>query len=362
LLALDLYKGGILVDNFTVRPYEFDSNDEVLELFHSIFKPWMGNKKYFEWKYEAYNPGITFPSAWVVKDEGRIVMFNGFSPRKIRINSKSVMAIQWFDVVNHPAYRGMDLFNRVSKRIFEEMLKHKISWVYGYGNKVMFRLAVTKLKFAIWSEQIYLSKVLDKDKYAKSKFSNPIMQKTLKYYLELTSRRQHNGNHSDYEVKQLAESGFTNGINKLVEVAYKDFDVIGERDKDFLNWSLAKPNQEYLTLCAYRKDELEAYIIFRVSQNENSFEIVDCIGKNQESIATILSHIENLALAGKCGRIVFKINMNHPYKKYFEKCGYKQSREKYPIVSKVINDKDSIKKIVFGKNRAVHWSSIDRSE
>jgi hypothetical protein len=351
------------MSEFKVEPYRFDANREVVELLHSVFKPWNGDEEYFVWKFQAYKQDLTtFPLVWIVRDKDKIISFNGFNHRRIKIGNKFYFAVQSFDGATSPLYKGKGLFSKINKIIYDEMNKHDIAWVYGYGNPVMFKILTTKHDWKIWDAQCYLMSVLNKDKYLTSKYGSPLVRAAMKIPLQFVSRKRNVRIDPAIQVRELGDTGFTDDVDGLMESAYKDFHIIGERDSEWLNWCLANPLREYSAYCAYLHDDMVGYIVITENKEQNTCQIVDCIGKNEEAIFAMLDHLEKACLEEKKDRINYKINRNHPYVPHFKKCGYLKSKEEAPMASRIINDEDSIKKIIMNEAKHLHWCSFDKLE
>lgn len=351
------------MSDFIVEPYRFDANREVVDLLHSVFKPWNGDEDYFVWKFQTYKPDLTtFPLVWIVRDKNKIVSFNGFGHRRVKMGNKFYFAVQSFDGATSPLYKGKGLFSQINKIIYEEMRKHNIAWVYGYGNPVMFKILTTKHDWKIWDAHCHMTNILNKDVYLTSKYGSPLVRAAMKIPLQVVSRKRNVRIDPAIEVRELGDGGFTDEVNGLMEAAYSDFHIIGERDHEWLNWCLANPLKQYSAYCAYLKNELVGYIVITDSKEKHTFAIEDCIGKNEEALFAMLNHLEKMAMQENKDRINYKINKNHPYIQLFKNFGYLRSKGEVPMASRVINDEDSIGKIVMSQDKQLHWSPIDKLE
>lgn len=351
------------MSEFRVEPYRFDANREVVELLHSVFQPWTGNEDYFYWKFQTYRPDLTtFPLVWIVRDKDKIISFNGFNHRRVKIGKQFYYAVQSFDGATSPEYKGKGLFSLINKIIYDEMRKHNITWVYGWGTPVMFKILTTKHDWKIWDAQCYLTNILNKDAYLASKYGSPLLRGAMRIPLQIIARKRSIRLNPRILVRELGDEGFTDDLYDLMETVYKDFHIIGERDKDWLNWCLANPIRRYSAYCAYLDEKMVGYAVVTENKEQNTFEIVDFIGKNEDAIFAMLGHMEKISLREKKDRINYRINQNHPYIPHFKKYGYLRSKGEVSMASRVINDEDSISKIIMNKEKHLHWCSFDKLE
>ncbi|MFH1756064.1 MAG: hypothetical protein ABIA59_10235, partial [Candidatus Latescibacterota bacterium] len=354
---------GVLMSEFKVEPYCFDANQEVVALLDSVFKPWTGDEDYFAWKFQSYKLDLTtFPLVWIVRDKDKIISFNGFGHRRVKIGSSFHYAVQSFDGATSPLYKGKGLFSKINKIIYDEMARHNIAWVYGWGTPVMFKILTTKHNWQIWDAQCYLTKILNKDVYLKSKFGNPLLRGVMKVPLDIMSRRRGVRINPQIRVERLGDTGFSDDVSGLMSQVYDGFDIIGERDKEWLNWCLANPIREYASYSAYLDNNMVGYVVVMCNKEQNTYEIADCIGRNEDALFAMLDHLEKLALEEKKDRISYRINQNHPYIAHFKKFGYLRSKGEVPMASKVVNDEQAISKIIMHKDKNLHWCSFDRLE
>jgi hypothetical protein len=351
------------MSEFNVEPYRFDANREVVELLHSVFKPWNGDENYFVWKFQTYRVDLTsFPLVWIVRDKDKIISFNGFNHRRVKIGNKFYFAVQSFDGATSPLYKGKGLFSQINRIIYDEMRKHNIAWVYGWGNPVMFKILTTKHDWKIWDAQCYLTNILNKEVYLKSKYGSPLVRGAMRVPLQFISRKRNVHLNPHIQVCELGDAGFTDALTGLMEFVYNDFHIIGERDKDWLNWCLANPIREYSAYCAYLEDEMVGYMVITENKGQNTYEIVDCISRDAEALFAMLDYLEKIALRENKDRINYKTNQNHPYMPLFRNFGYLRSKEEVPMASRVISDEESISNVVMNKDKQLHWCSFDKLE
>ena len=177
------------MDDIIVKPYSFDRNDEVLSLLHRVFKPWAGDADYFTWKYETYQISeCQFPRGWIIEKDGKIVAFNGYLPRKIKVGNKMIWALQSFDTATDPECRGIGLFGKLQELIYAEMRNAEIPWLYGWASEIGFKVFTKKVGWTVWGKQHFLLRVLDPEWFLSSKTKNMFVRKSAALGMRLVFR------------------------------------------------------------------------------------------------------------------------------------------------------------------------------
>lgn len=344
-----------------LEPYGFDKDDEVLDLLHSVFNPWCGNKDYFLWKYKSLKCDVTsFPLAWVLKKDDQIVAFNGYFPRKIKVGTKWVVCVQSMDTATHNSFRGKGLFRILQDGIYKEMSKHGVAWVYGWGNENSFRLLISKVGWNIWDEQSMMLRILDGKKFLEAKLKNTMMVLCGGLVLKLYSQKWRTPRVRNGTV--VEPLSFPKEIDELLIDVHDSFDFIAERSASYLTWRVSNPIDGLRPICIYVEDRITGYAILQKDDAENLFEIIDLLGLNNDAVHGLLAYVEDLARAEKISMIRFRVNIHHPYDKYFRQSGYFRSRTRFKCVGKSINANNLNAKIDFGNQIKRHWTLLERNE
>lgn len=91
----------------------------------------------------------------------------------------------------------------------------------------------------------------------------------------------------DYDIEKVEV--FDDSINNLFSLYYKNYSLSLNKDKDYLNWRLQKPEAKYECFLFKRNSEISGYVILKefFSDNVSKLHVVDYFGANDEVYSNI---------------------------------------------------------------------------
>ncbi len=336
-----------------VVPYDFDRNEEVISLLNRVFNPWIGDEEYFNWKYRKTDV-CNFPIAWIIEKNGKIVAFNGYRPRMLMSGGNKFWIVQSFDTATDPDCRGEGLFGILQNSVYEEMRRHKISWVYGWTSEIGFKVFTKKAGWKIWGNQRYLMKVLNVKKFVEQKVRNPFLRLVPYAALSIFGRLAKPGIVSGVEIKE--EEIFPESFDKTCKQVCYTFGMIALRDISYIRWKLFNPCIPYKLLCAYYNGNSCGYAI--IAQRDNCLDIDDLLAESSDILYSLLSKIEDIARKSEKEMIRFRVNEKHPWANLFKKSGYFWSNTSFKMLGKKLAEDTMLSFDV--KN--LHWTFFDKNE
>ncbi len=349
------------MDKLTVKPYEFDRNDEVLALLHRVFNPWDGDVSYFSWKYEGLSVAeCPFPRGWVIEQDGKIVAFNGYLPRKIKVGERRIWALQSFDTVTDPDCRGRGLFGKLQQLIYQEVKKAGIPWLYGWTSEIGFKVFTRKVGWTVWGKQRFRQRVLDPAWFLQPKLKSLILAQCASPFMKLRFRPSvHAG--SKWQGSVCEETAFPDGTEKLCESWSEKFELIAVRDCEYLNWRLANPLMQQRLVCAYEDEQLVGYLVHNVT-DADEIDILDCVWIDENGLQALLADLENFARKKQHKLIRFRVTDDHNGAIAFRKAGYFMSRTEFLMLGHCIDCDRSLRDLLWRSDKTVYWSYFDRNE
>lgn len=349
------------MDNLVLKPYDFDRNEEVLELLHRVFKPWDGDLAYFSWKYaELSIDDCPFPRGWVIEQNGKIIAFNGYLPRKIKVGAKTIWALQSFDTATDPDCRGLGLFGKLQKLVCLEVEKAGIPWLYGWASEIGFKVFTQKVGWTIWGKQRFLMRVLDSSWFFQKKIKNRFLGKGLSIAMDLIFRPASSPS-SNTKGHIREEPGFPEGTTALCEKWAIKYEIIAIRNRQYLNWRLSNPIMKQRLVCGYEDDRLVAYAVHTVPDSDE-VDILDCAWENANVFMAILEDIEKFARQKKSKILRYRITANLEQTRLFKKMGYFWSRTEFPMIGHCVICDSSLMDLLSRESKSVYWSYFDRNE
>lgn len=348
------------MDKLTVKPYEFDRNDEVLSLLHRVFNPWDGDASYFSWKYEELNVAdCPFPRGWIIEQDGKIVAFNGYLPRKIKVGERTVWALQSFDTVTDPDCRGRGLFGQLQQLIYQEVKKAGIPWLYGWTSEIGFKVFTKKVGWTIWGKQRFRMRVLDPAWFLQPKLKSMLLAKIASPLMNLRFRSTPPD--PKWQGRVCGETEFPDGTEELFEKWATKFDLIAIRDREYLNWRMINPLTKQRLICAYEDNQLVGYLVHNLTDSDE-IDILDCIWINQNGLLALLAEVEKFARDKKHKLIRFRVSDDQEDAFSFQQAGYFISRTEFLMLGHCVDCDTSLRELLWREDKAVYWSYFDRNE
>ena len=341
--------------DFQPIPYSFDRDQEILDLLHRVFEPWPGDQAYFDWKYKHFKPeGCSFPNAWIIEDNHKIIAFNGYLPRSIQLQGESFWSVQSFDTATDPEYRGQGLFGILQNQACLNMKQHNISWVYGWTSDIGFKVFTGKMGWTVWGKQRYLMKILDTSAFVRSKVSNPIAAGILFPLLHLWKRITQPSVSRLHTISQMANLPAAAG--NLLQKHNTMFSMAAQKSVAYVNWRASNPLDK-LTFLTVQSSENAFLGYAAFSIRENHFDIDDIVVENDNTLKSLLAAIENHAEKNHCAMIRFRVNAGHCWEKSFRRSGYFWSKTEFALVGKKL-----LVDHFQTRTDNLHWTRFDRNE
>ena len=102
---------------FKLRPVQPRDGKEIVQLFNTVFNQQMTLSEW-RWKYRAFERGKIY-GVVAENSRGNIVAHVGALPYLGKFFEQEVMFFQFVDAMVHPQWRGLDLFRKTIKYLFE---------------------------------------------------------------------------------------------------------------------------------------------------------------------------------------------------------------------------------------------------
>jgi len=349
------------MEKLEVKPYEFDRDKEVISLLHRVFNPWSGGEAYFKWKYHQLQlPDSSFPRGWIIERNGKIIAFNGYIPRKIKVAEKEIYALQSFDTVTEPECRGQGLFGILQKLVYEEIQKTDIPWIYGWTSEIGFKVFTQKVGWTVWGQQKYLLRLLDPSWFAQSKMKNKLLADCIGWTMSVLHSSK--GKDRQWLGRICEEKNFPKEVDDLCNTWENRFDIIARRNKNYLDWRHSNPLAKEKLLCAYNNnDELVGYLVHSV-ESADELDILDCVWSEASALSALLDEVECYGRQNGFRIIRFRVTEDKQNTRCFKDAGYFYSRTTFPMVGHCVSCNERLRSLLWKQNKSIYWSLFDRNE
>ena len=219
-----------------IRKYKNGDEIGIMKLDRMVEEhPWnRRNLKNWFWKYKGNNPAGR-SLVWVAEINRKIVGTFSIIPMNYKIGSKYFKGSNSIAMIIHPKWQNKGLIKYVSDKLFEDAKVKKLKFVYGYPNQNAYEL----------HKRVFNYKDINNQNL---------------FYKKLKSFKQ---NKLSCEVKKILY--FDKSFNLLWKKLSRQYDVINERNSNFLNWRyLSRPDHKYYCFKFTNKNKILGYVVLKI--------------------------------------------------------------------------------------------------
>ncbi len=279
--------------DYKIGPYEPDQLFDTVKLLQAnLWQHSDRNTSYFQWKYHD-NPYVSEPLGVVATKDGKVVGFRGYTALNWYVgdeHNRTTILVPGDTVVDHEHRRkglsvamGKSASERFATKaqVFLNMTAGKNS-VPGY-----LRMGFVGVQNKAYFEKCGLAEEV-------RALCGIAMNKAKRHgMLPLTESRIQFGEFGDVlvsrqpfpdEMSRLASCGI--GLPAKITLL---------QDRVFFRWRYANPRGKYVFYFVKREQEISAFLVMKLSEDNRRGFIVDFGQEDEGSIAKILSHIVNTA-------------------------------------------------------------------
>jgi predicted N-acetyltransferase YhbS len=306
------------MNKYTIIEADLKSDKE--EIVNLLLKNMRGQtQKIYEWNYEMNPYGNAL--CWLAKHESidSLVGSAAFFPRKVFLKGKEINAFITADFVVNEEHRVYGPALKLQRESHSKLKDSGFRFLYGVPNKLgspfFYRIGYKKLgKIETFIKIIktqrlprdYLIHSLPSTKTSKLTnlvFTSRISLKVIDFIVKLRSkeRRHKKANKYSVETPELFDERF----DVFWKKAKDQFNIIGERSSDFLNWRYVKsPLQDYKIFCIKdNKRNIEGYVVYYF--NDNRYYVADMLFLNKNDVLdSLLAEFALFARANEIGAII----------------------------------------------------------
>lgn len=228
-------------------------------------------KDYYEWKY--YKNPVQMSEMCLVEDNDKIVGMTGIAPKYMKILNQRIISAELCDGFTDPNYQGQGIFSTLLRNILERSLEKGINIIYGTPNK----LALPVEKKAGYEIIPYLRlknfiKPINIKQTLELKIKNKLLISLLVPLLNLiycNFFKMKRAKYLNNKIKIRKIVGFDIRIDNFFDNVSKNYDIILERNKKYLNWRYIENPDNYNIFLAKDNDKILGYIITKTGSFSN---------------------------------------------------------------------------------------------
>lgn len=310
-----------------IREYKPGDEKQIIEMDWMLFPdPW--NKRNLDnwfWKHMGNNPAGK-AIVYVMEKDGKVIVHFAVVPYRLRVFGKDVLGSHSIGSMVLPEWQGKGLIKFVADKLFEEAVKRKILFSYGFPNDLAYELHKKMFSYDDVAQVYTMEKQTD-------------FNVRSNYYEKFSF---------------LPIDKFNQSVDKLWQTAKDTYKISVIRDMAFLNWRyLERPDQKYYAFGAYEGKKLVGYVILKLYRDDKILKghIIDIFSlPGRKDIADFLvDESEKFFIKNKTDIESAWVLGSRFYESILKEKGFKPQRPR-PLICRLNYEQDRYKEILNGKN------------
>ena len=125
------------IKHFTLKIYDDSDFKDLFSLFDRVFPGYM-SKELFYWKDKQSPFGKKI--ILLLYDKDKLISAYNMEPKEFFVNGEKVACIQSLDTMTDAKYRGLGIISYMGRVAYEYVKQLNFKFVYGFPNKLIYRL------------------------------------------------------------------------------------------------------------------------------------------------------------------------------------------------------------------------------
>jgi len=255
--------------NYSVTRADLERNrDEIVLLWKRNF-PDLPPERY-DWIYQKNPDGKTLTWAALEIGSGSLIGTTSLFPRKMNVAGKTIRVGVAGDFAVNQEHRSSNVAIKLQRAVVASMAQNDLTFLYGISNKKAEPVQL-RVGYVLLGKMDRWAKLLKTRKYLKASHLDGLMSRPLDFIMRSLSKEGRYRRAKGYTIEKL--NSFDQRFDQLWKTASTQFNIIGERSKDYLNWRYGRsPHRSYHIFSLIRKDnqEIQGYVVYYL-QNRVGF-------------------------------------------------------------------------------------------
>ncbi len=238
---------------------ERDKND-ILLLWENNF-PHLPQERY-DWIYQKNPDGKAFSWIALETEKGTSAGTVSLFPRKMRTMGREVWVGIAGDFAVNREHRGSNVAIKLQRAVTASLNQNNFEFIFGISNRKA-ELVQLRVGYLLLGKIDRWAKLLKTRRYFKASALHWLVSKPLDFIMKIFSKEARYRRRKDYAIQSL--NSFDQRFDHLWDKASKQFKIIGQRSKEYLNWRYGKsPHRNHKIFSLVQKDNQEVwgYIVY----------------------------------------------------------------------------------------------------
>jgi len=305
---------------WTLRRYETEDEDAILELLNAAFGKWH-SPEYWRWKYTRNPAGP--PIIWLAEHNNKIIGHYGITPIRMKIGNAYVRGSFADDAATHPDYQGRGVFSSIVNRSYLDAGQGGIPITFGFANTNLGPTYKRYERIGHICFMIAMTKVFDWEPFLAKYAQNKRLIRAASAVLRRIRRPR--SSRGDLRIETIDR--FDERSDVFWERVCRNFQVVVRRDQTYLNWRyVGHPEKEYTIRAAVEGRRFLGYSVLARQRRDNLSLglIVDILGfqDHRDVVGHLIDDAVRCFEQQNVHGVSSAISEMHPYGSLFWKAGF----------------------------------------
>ena len=251
---------------WSIRISEEGDEDEIFELTKAVLGERVPEKARWMrgWRWMHLDNPAGISRIWLAGDGSKIVSQYPVIREDMKIGEEIIKGAQLVDTMTHPQYRRQGICSTLGKKALTEMEKGEIHLVYCFPTQQVYPLHIKSgwldvCAFQVMFKPLNLKNILQKY-FVRNRLLLNIFTVGGIIIIRALFRSKKVPEEDMLKVRKI--SHFDDSINEFWNTVSNDYNIIGRRDKKYLNWRYVDaPNADYTIYVAEEGGRICGYVI-----------------------------------------------------------------------------------------------------
>ena len=249
--------------DITFRPYENGDEIAIIALFEKVFKKHMGQtESLLHWQWEFKSNPVKPISIYLAWHKGRLIGQYAVNPIRFSVSGKPTLMALSLDTMTDPDYAGKGIFQKAAMHLYQSLVEHEVSCVFGFPNSNSVSGFKRKLGWEIVTvPPVYLCPISPFNDTRK-KYVNLLKGLCFNTHSFFLKRKLSLFEERHKHLKIRTEAAFDLWVDELWEKCRHQHDVLVVRDLAYLRWRFnERPESAYEYHTVWYQEIIAGYIV-----------------------------------------------------------------------------------------------------
>jgi len=306
--------------SWTLRRFRPGDERGTIELLRAVFGKWY-SLEYWKWEY-AENPAGS-PIIWLAESNGIVIGHYSVIPIRMKVGSVHTTGSFPLHAATHPDYRGQGILSSLMNKCCLDEGNNGLAFRYGFSNT---NLGPTYKRYERLGHICFMNRMIRVLDW-RSLLAGYLRHRFLTKATALSPQRMRRiePTRGDFTIEVL--SRFDERFDELWQHISRNFRIIAERDREYLNWRYTShPEQEYTICTVEESHRILGYSVLSEERwhNLRFGRIVDLLGFQDRR--NVLDHLVHWAVEffkeKGAHAVTCTMSEEHPYTPVLRKAGF----------------------------------------